>query len=156
MQLSINNLLGTYRIYWNLQLQMDLSCQYLMALFLIRTFIFLFEVQQPVFRSGMSVFNAIIHSIHTIFCLSPFLSYQLYSSNPMRENTIKCFYVREKLFEENIMVSFICHTGTTLNTIAKGIHNCRLLTGSLCPNSVEETFICFTLTGRFFVTLIAS
>lgn len=108
-QLSIKKLLGTYRIHWNFQLQMDLSCQYLMALFPIGKFIFLFEVQQPVFRSGMSVLNDIIHSIHTIFCLSPFLSYQLYSSNPMRENTIKCFYVREKLFEENIIVSHLPH-----------------------------------------------
>lgn len=107
IHLSTKKLLGTHRKYWNLPLQMDLSCQYLMALFCIRKFIFLFQVHQPVFRSGMSVLNAIIHSIHTIFCLSPFLSYHLYSSDPVRENKIKCFYVREKFFEENIKVS--CH-----------------------------------------------
>lgn len=100
-----------------------------MALFPIRKLIFLFEVQRSVFRSGLSVLDAVIHTIHSTFCLRPFLSYQLYSSNPMRENTIKGFYVRERLFEENIAVSFTCHAGTTLNNIAKGIYNC-LLTGS--------------------------
>lgn len=129
---------------------MDLSCWYLRALFPIRKFIFLFEVQRSVFRSGVSVLNAVIHSIHSIFCLGPFLSYQLYSSNPMRENTIKAFYVRERLFEENIADSCTSHTGTTLNNIAKGIYNCLLLTGSLCPDSVEETYLCFSLTGWFF------
>lgn len=129
---------------------MALSCRYLMALFPIRKLLFLFEVQQPVFRSGRSVFNAIIHTIHTILCLSPFLSYQLHSSNPMRENTIKCFYVRENLFEENTVLSFTCHPSTTWNNIAKGIRNCLLLTGSLCPDSVQGTCICFTLPGCCF------
>lgn len=69
-----------------------------MALLPIRKFTFLFGVQQPVLRSGLSGFDAITHSTHTTFRLSPFLSYQPYSSIPRTENTIKCFYVREKLF----------------------------------------------------------
>lgn len=85
---------------------------YLMALLHIGKFIFLFEVQQPVLRPAMSVLNDIIHSTHTVFCLSSFLSHQRCVSDPGRGNKITSLHQRKALRETSR--SLICHEGRLL------------------------------------------